>query len=251
MYKRFLSTPRFQIVTWIMIGVNVAWILIFTFALMFSCLPIAGPWTGTNYKCVTQEVLFTVALGTDVATDVLVPFLPTYEVKKLQMPLSRKILIIGIFCLGGLFSIIGVVRIHFLTTIYAFLYSSHPQPEITWLYAPTYYWTTIETNFGVLSSRLPTLRLVLERVIYSRQFSQLTHLFSSSSSKTGDISLGSVEECFNFPDRIHHVVSPIKCLFQQFLSRCETDADDIHRIENLKCLFLGLTDTYCQVIQLN
>ncbi|KAF7894133.1 hypothetical protein EAF00_007647 [Botryotinia globosa] len=194
MYKRIFSTPRFQIVTWIMIGVNVAWILTFTFALMFSCLPIAGPWTGTSYKCVNQEILFTVALATDVATDFLVLFLPAYEVKKLQMPLSRKILIIGIFCLGGLVSIVGVVRIHFLTTIYAFLYSSHTQPDITWLYAPTYYWTIIETNVGVLSACLPTLRPILERITCSRQFSQLTHLFSSSTSKTGDIRLGSVED---------------------------------------------------------
>ncbi|TGO81443.1 hypothetical protein BPOR_1152g00020 [Botrytis porri] len=79
-----------KIVTWIMIGVNVAWILTFTFALMSSCLPIAGPWTGTDYKCVNQEVLFTVALTTDVATDFLVLFLPAYEVKKLQIASFTK-----------------------------------------------------------------------------------------------------------------------------------------------------------------
>ncbi|KAF7885623.1 uncharacterized protein EAF02_004132 [Botrytis sinoallii] len=187
MYKRIFSTPRFQIVTWIMIGVNVAWILTFTFALMFSCLPIAGPWTGTEYKCVNQEILFTVALATDVATDC-----KSFCVSTEQE--THSCASFGIFCLGGLVSIVGVVRIHFLTTIYFFLYSSHTQPDITWLYAPTYYWTIIETNVGVLSARLPTLRPILERVTYSRQFSQLTHLFSSSSTKTGDIRLGSVED---------------------------------------------------------
>lgn len=47
--------------------------------------------------------------------------LPIYNVWQLQMPIHRKLAVIGIFLLGGLVTITGIIRLHFLTLAYASL----------------------------------------------------------------------------------------------------------------------------------
>ncbi|KAK4109438.1 hypothetical protein N656DRAFT_847794 [Canariomyces notabilis] len=202
MYKRIFSTPKIKTMTWILIGLNVAWTLTFIFALMFSCMPIASSWDYTlDFTCVDLKALFTTALATDVATDFLVLLLPLYKVWQLQMPLARKIMIMGIFLLGILVSVVGLVRIHFLTQIYAVLEQTR-EMDTTWLYTPVYYWTIIETNVGVLSACLPTLRPVQElltrhvKLSYLNLQGSLTRLLPSTVGRQSDIGLGSMEAGF-------------------------------------------------------
>lgn len=52
---------------------------------------------------------------------VLVLILPIYKTWQLQMSIARKILIMFIFLLGGLVSIVGIIRIHYLTEVYDIL----------------------------------------------------------------------------------------------------------------------------------
>ncbi|XDG02261.1 hypothetical protein ABKA04_001876 [Annulohypoxylon sp. FPYF3050] len=198
MYKRIFKTPKFKLIANILIGFNIAWTIAFTFALMFSCMPIASSWDSSlPYTCVDLVALFTTALATDVATDFLVLLLPIYKVWQLPMPTGRKLMVVGIFLLGGLVSVIGIIRIHFLTQVYGVLESS-PEADTTWMYSQVYYWTIIETNVGVLSACLPTFHPIQERLAGYVSFTKLRtpfkRLFLSPSGKTSDIRLNSVEE---------------------------------------------------------
>ncbi|KAI0897737.1 hypothetical protein F4806DRAFT_507575 [Annulohypoxylon nitens] len=198
MYKRIFTTPKFKIIANILIGFNIAWTIAFTFALMFSCMPIVSSWDfDIPYTCVDLVALFTTALATDVTTDFLVLLLPIYKVWQLQMPMERKLMIVGIFLLGGLVSVVGLIRIHYLTQVYGVLESS-PEADTTYMYSQVYYWTIIETNVGVLSACLPTFRPIQERlaryISFTKLRNSLTRLISSSSSKTTDIRLDSVED---------------------------------------------------------
>ena len=49
----------------------------------------------------------------------LILLLPIYKVQKLQMQLKRKLAIIGIFGLGALVTITGIIRLHFVILVYA------------------------------------------------------------------------------------------------------------------------------------
>ena len=70
--------------------------------------------------------------------------------------------------------------------------------EISGMDSQVYYWTIIEVNVGVLSACLPTFRPFQERVAryvsYTKLRDSLTHLLSSSSSRTSDIRMTSIEE---------------------------------------------------------
>lgn len=106
---------------------------------LVSCMPISSQWDPTvAFTCVNQISLFTAALATDVITDGemvitwicldkanrsilcagLILLLPIYNVWHLQMPTHRKVAVIFIFLLGGLVTITGIIRLHFLTLAY-------------------------------------------------------------------------------------------------------------------------------------
>ena len=57
----------------------------------------------------------------DIHPEGLILMLPMYNVWKLQMPTHRKVAVISIFLLGGLVTVTGIIRLHFLTLTYASL----------------------------------------------------------------------------------------------------------------------------------
>jgi hypothetical protein len=98
-----------------------------------GCVPISGTWAIAkgNYKCVNTRALYTAGSVTDIVTDselylyssiqellltleVAILALPVYNVWKLQMPKARKLAVIGIFLLGTLVIITGIVRLAYV-----------------------------------------------------------------------------------------------------------------------------------------
>lgn len=74
-------------------------------------------------QCSSFELNFFLSL-------VLVLLLPVYKVWRLQMPQTRRIVVICIFLFGGLVSVVGIIRIHFLTQILSILDDS-PEADTT------------------------------------------------------------------------------------------------------------------------
>lgn len=97
------------------------------------------------------------------------------------MRTRQKIAVIAIFLLGAFTTLTGIVRLHFLSYAYASLGNEglsdsscqrqDPHPlhakradsnGDTDDFAPAFYWSMIETNAGVISACLPTLRPVVK-----------------------------------------------------------------------------------------
>ncbi|KAI9787990.1 MAG: hypothetical protein M1816_007294 [Peltula sp. TS41687] len=193
LYKRIFTGRTFGIVTWIGIGIVIAWTVAFQFSLLFSCWPIASHWDPTiPFKCVDRIKLFTIALATDVITDAGILALPSYNVWRLQMPTARKVAVLGIFLLGGLVTVTGIIRLHYVTRAYNAL--KNPRfTDVKYIYAPSFYWSVIETNVGVLSACLPTMRPLyrayrLDSLMHktSGSLRNLLSMTSSSSNKSNN-----------------------------------------------------------------
>ncbi|KAI1186290.1 hypothetical protein F5B17DRAFT_404533 [Nemania serpens] len=193
LYKRIFATPKFVTMVWILIGLVVAWTLSFTLALFFSCIPIQAQWyPSMEASCVNVVTLFTTAIITDVITDFLVLTLPIYKVWGLQMALGRKVPLIGIFLLGFLVSIIGVIRLKYLTLVWV-IPPTAINLDVSWIYAPVWYWAIIEAHVGVLSACLPVLRPIQTRAASYLSSTKL-HLFLFSGDKGSNIPLHSSQE---------------------------------------------------------
>lgn len=132
------------------------------------------------------------------------------------MPTRQKIAVIAIFFLGGFTTITGILRLHFLSYAYASLKAPLfndiacmllPSLAITSLmllqahYAPAFYWSIIETNTGILSACLPTLRPLAKAYPLTPSLSNLLKSLSGGFRSTlrsqSDVRLNSMEHGFS------------------------------------------------------
>jgi len=158
-YRRIFTLQRFRRINNVIIALIVAWTLAYFFASVFSCgaYPQANwdPEAKTKTTCIN---LFTMLLSfaiTDVLTDAAIMWMPYPEIKRLQLSSRDKWGLSGIFLLGTLDLLIGVVRLGFIVatqTIPAVNTNFNP-PENT---APTF-WTLTELGVGVIAAHLPAL----------------------------------------------------------------------------------------------
>jgi len=129
------------------------------------------------------------------------------------MRTRHKVGVIGIFFLGGFTTITGILRLHFLSYAYASLKNplfndvactplqNSPIVNTTNLsqahYAPAFYWSIIETNTGILSACLPTLRPLAKAYpltsSVSNFFKSLSSSFRSTMHLQTDVRLNSME----------------------------------------------------------
>jgi len=88
-------------------------------------------------------------------TDVLILVFPWYQVWNLHISIRRKLLVCGIFLLGGFVVLAGILRYVYILDAA----SSHSSAlDYTYTEAPALYWGAIETCVGVICACLPTLR---------------------------------------------------------------------------------------------
>lgn len=109
-YWRVFVTPAksylsFKIAIWV-IGTYVLlwWISIF-FATLFQCNPISDNW-GTNPLQLPGcdeniNVMYETAAFTNLVSDVVILALPFFPMRKLQLPMARKIAVLCIFMTGA------------------------------------------------------------------------------------------------------------------------------------------------------
>lgn len=179
-YKRIFIDPLFRTVVWYFIGFCVAWTIAFGFSVTFSCVPVTYEWDPTvKPYCIDQILLYRIALITDVIIDALILSLPVPNIWKLQMRTGQKFVIIGLFLLGGFTTVTGIIRLHFLNYANASL-KHHLFNDFAYNYAPAFYWSTIETNVGILSACLPTLRPIFHAYPLTTSLSHLFKNFTNS-----------------------------------------------------------------------
>ncbi|KAI9696286.1 MAG: hypothetical protein M1820_008209 [Bogoriella megaspora] len=158
------------------IGLSLAMpiVAIFTFGLRVQARRIQKQRLGAD-----DWTLFVALLVHLLRPEVFILSLPVFEIAKLHMPLRRKAGVAGIFLLGMLVVIAGVIRTvmlvqaeHAITNeryndisckYYQFVFKPLFIISLD-NYAPIYYWTVIETSVGVISACLPTLWPVFAKV---------------------------------------------------------------------------------------
>ncbi|OQE04699.1 hypothetical protein PENVUL_c030G01113 [Penicillium vulpinum] len=84
-------------------------------------------WTGKPGSCIDKGFAFKLLAIVNVITDVLILALPVRPVIQLQMETKRKVQVMGIFFLGGIVCIFGIVRcVVILKTKYGDTSCEHP-----------------------------------------------------------------------------------------------------------------------------
>ena len=103
-YHRIFPVQRFLVICYLIAGVMIAWWLGLVFSIIFSCKPVQFFWDKTihNGHCVNENSLAYGITAANIVTDIVVLVLPIPWLWRLQMQMSRKLAIIGMFLLGSL-----------------------------------------------------------------------------------------------------------------------------------------------------
>jgi hypothetical protein len=95
-------------VTWLLIGLVTAWMIVFFFTNLLECFPISeafvnAPGLGGNPQCIDAIPMYLSQVYSDVVLDVLILVIPIPLVWKLRLPLRQKLGVMAIFLLGGMY----------------------------------------------------------------------------------------------------------------------------------------------------
>ncbi|QSZ30119.1 hypothetical protein DSL72_004639 [Monilinia vaccinii-corymbosi] len=159
-YRRVFTrdaAPRFNVVTWLMIGIIIIWTLAFFFAILFVCgTDFSAYWTSTIVErdnCVDTDKLHNAFAMSDVATDFVIISLPVPMIFGLHLTIARKIGILAVFSLGALTIAASIVRMIVFTKATAVNYDPHADFEF--ICTSGLYWSLIESGLGIIAACLP------------------------------------------------------------------------------------------------
>ncbi|KAJ9288391.1 hypothetical protein DTO021C3_3910 [Paecilomyces variotii] len=154
-----------------------------------ACKPSSFFWTQwvnplSGGKCTVNLYQFYLwnAVG-NLLTDVLILCLPIPIVWGLQMSVTKRLAVIGIFMLGGFVCVATIVRIYSITQL-------KDTVDITWAIGDAMIWSNVEPCIGIVSACLPTMRPALRQVLDAWGISH----FRSSNNTDGAKASGSANQ---------------------------------------------------------
>lgn len=171
-YFHLLPHQSYRVFLWVMMVIVILTGLTCAIAGIFQCEPVARAWNADiDGTCFNQPALFFANGGLNIAEDLVLYILPTKLLWRMNLPLKQRIALVGIFVVGGLTIIAGIIRIPSLQEAVA---SNDP----TWDHVGSSIWSSIECNVGIVCACLVHLKPLITRFFPS--FSS-----SSRSSKGG------------------------------------------------------------------
>ncbi|KAI2628677.1 hypothetical protein GGR54DRAFT_628507 [Hypoxylon sp. NC1633] len=163
-YRRIFLGKVFSILSMILITFVLIWTFGFFFAILFRC--------GTNFRALWSPLKYIMAnchAGTpmfqafsisDVITDSLILILPICRISRLQMTLTKKLAVCGVFLLGIVVVVGGALRLAIFT-----IQTNNPTLNADCIGRLTteIFWYMIEMGMSVVAACLPTVWPLLGR----------------------------------------------------------------------------------------
>ncbi|KAJ6156755.1 hypothetical protein N7497_005640 [Penicillium chrysogenum] len=156
---------------WFCVFLTIGYFLSGTIAFLACCRPVSYFWTQfaerSGGKCVFNFYPFYVShAAINVATDGIILLVPIPIVWKLQMRWTQKLMLSGIFLVGGFVLIASLIRVYYITFLRA-------SDDYTWIMGKFFVWSSVEPCIGILCACLPTLHPLL-RLVVARVFGTST-----------------------------------------------------------------------------
>ncbi|KAB8216240.1 hypothetical protein BDV33DRAFT_157672 [Aspergillus novoparasiticus] len=112
LYRRIFTVRNFRIASLITGGLVMSWCLAVFITVLLQCRPIALNWNKTlEGTCIDPKQFFFGNAISNLLIDVVILALPIPMVLQLQLRLSQKLTILGIFLLGGFVCVASVMRV--------------------------------------------------------------------------------------------------------------------------------------------
>ncbi|KAM0562305.1 hypothetical protein ACHAPJ_001992 [Fusarium lateritium] len=127
---------------------------------VFQCTPIDFYWDKTppkEGKCINEHAFLVSTASLTIMTDLLVLILPLWIFIGLKLPLRVRLAIIGVFTLGGVVTLLGILRLVWMIEKNRQLKHTNIQ-ESDYTYDIRFAYAVIETNLAIITASAPALR---------------------------------------------------------------------------------------------
>ncbi|KAL8375645.1 hypothetical protein RB595_006973 [Gaeumannomyces hyphopodioides] len=171
-WRLFNAQTTIRIPIFVLAAVVGAWGIAIFLVSIFTCVPVHAQWdrldpinpmSPADFTCGVDSSKFFIGNSVPtIVTDAFIVALPAPYVWKLQLRMSQKIAILGIFLLGAFVTIISMIRFNFIMRV------DLTSPDITWNFSNAIIWTNAEGNIAVVCCCLPSLKPILNLMLHGR-----------------------------------------------------------------------------------
>lgn len=174
LYRRIFPSRRLRYVLIAVGTFALSQCMTFSIITIFHCIPIAALWTpDLDAKCVNYATSSFVSGILNVITDILILASPMHAVWHLNVSKARRRLITATFILGGIVSIISIIRLPYIRTFGEG--EDQPYKDV-----PAAELSVLENGIGTLAACLPIYRPIYNNFFrkkpsttHSRTYGQL------------------------------------------------------------------------------
>jgi len=170
-WRIFRSDSTIRLPIWILFGMVCVWGIAVILVSIFQCLPVEAFWERFNplnpipasdYSCGVDVRLFFLGVAiTNTITDGFMIILPLPYIWKMYcLSFAQKVATTGIFIVGIFVTVIAAVRIIFILNL------DLKSPDYTWNQIDEMMWTGVEINIGTVCACLPSLKPILNLLLY-------------------------------------------------------------------------------------
>lgn len=178
-YLEIFQSRTFRITAYVILGLIVVNTTIICLLTTFACNPVQSFWDRDLHgKCMDVTALAVANSASAIIQDCVLLILPLFFIKNLNMRKNRKVAIGFMFCVGSFGCIATIIRLQILVQ---FKISIDP----TWDYVSVTIWTELELAAVFLCVSLPSIRILLVRMLprgVREWFYSITHSTRSWSS---------------------------------------------------------------------
>ncbi|KAK4159309.1 hypothetical protein QBC43DRAFT_222264 [Cladorrhinum sp. PSN259] len=166
MYRRCFPTKIMKVGWFGLGGITVAWWLAVCISTIFQCTPVRKVFDPARVQghCIDIIQSFLGNSIPNILTDVVIFFLPTYEVLKLHIPRHQRVALAAVFLLGAGVIFGSSYRLH-VTIVLA---RKGPTADLTVVMCEPMLWAVLEPQLAVICASLPTLRPLLTTALNSK-----------------------------------------------------------------------------------
>ncbi|PHH72014.1 hypothetical protein CDD80_4829 [Ophiocordyceps camponoti-rufipedis] len=129
---------------------------------IFQCSPIDyywWRWDGEHTgRCIDMNAMAWSNAAISIALDVWMLAIPLWQLRSLKLDWKKKAGVAMMFCVGTFVTVVSILRLRALD------FSSH-STNPTWDFFDVGIWSTVEINVGIMCVCMPSLRLLLMRLI--------------------------------------------------------------------------------------
>ncbi|GIZ36963.1 hypothetical protein CKM354_000042700 [Cercospora kikuchii] len=159
-YLRFFSSDRFRQITYIIIVLNLMFIFSFFIVIMTQCQPLSytwNQWDGEHKgKCLAINPIVWSSAVINIILDFLVLGLPIYQLWKMNLNTTKKLLVMLMFGVGFLVTIISIMRLHAIVDY-------GEDKNFTYVRVVPGVWSKLELQLSVICACMPAIRQVIRR----------------------------------------------------------------------------------------